>query len=138
VLLDTHVWLWVAEGDVRQVGRRTRRLIERARAAGALGISTVSIFELAALHAAGRIHLARAVEAWVGESIAAGDLKVTEVTTAIAIDAGLVPPDALADPFDRLVVASARALGEPLVTRDARILDYARRTGRVRTLDAAT
>lgn len=63
-------------------------------------------------------------------------LRVTDVTL-IAIDAGSIPPAALSDPFDRMVVASARQLDVPLVTRDGRIFDYARTSRQVRVLDAS-
>lgn len=138
MLLDTHVWLWVAEGDARRVGRRARRLIEQARTAGALRVSTASIFELAALHTAGRIHLARPTETWVRDSIDTGRLTLIDVTMPIALDAGLIPAPALPDPVDRLIVASARHLGVRLVTRDQPLLDYARTTGQVRVINAAT
>lgn len=137
MLLDTHVWLWVAEGDPRRVGQRARRLIEQARTAGTLRIAIASIFELAALHTAGRIHLARPTETWVRDSIETGRLTLIDVTMSIAIDAGLIPVAALPDPVDRLLVACARHLGAAFVTRDAPILDYAQTSGQVRILDAA-
>jgi PIN domain nuclease of toxin-antitoxin system len=37
----------------------------------------------------------------------------------------LLPGELHADPADRLLIATARQLGVPLVTRDRRILDYA-------------
>lgn len=56
---------------------------------------------------------------------------------AMAIDAGAIPATALRDPIDRLIVATARALGARLVTRDRRILDYAARSRHVQVVDAA-
>ena len=43
----------------------------------------------------------------------------------------------LADPIDRMLVATARQIEATLVTRDRRILDYAARTSAVRVHDAA-
>lgn len=42
------------------------------------------------------------------------DLAVADATTSI-------PRDALGDPWDRFILATARALGVPLVTRDGKI-----------------
>ena len=36
LLLDTHVWLWSVDGDVRRVGRRARQLLLRAEAQDAI------------------------------------------------------------------------------------------------------
>ena len=55
----------------------------------------------------------------------------------IAIDAGMIPASALSDPIDRVLVASARTYGVPLVTRDRQILDYADRSKLVRVSDAS-
>ena len=55
---------------------------------------------------------------------------------SIAIDAGSIPRDALADPLDRLLVATARRLDATFLTGDRRILEYAASTGNVRVQDA--
>jgi PIN domain nuclease of toxin-antitoxin system len=137
VLLDTHIWLWGAEGEKRRIGPRTMRAIERARARGELHVSTASIFEIAALQVAGRLDLATSAENWIRESIDASGLNVLDVTASIAIDAGAIPASALGDPCDRFLVACARRYALPLVTRDTRILYYARTVRTLRVVDAA-
>jgi PIN domain nuclease of toxin-antitoxin system len=136
VLLDTHAWLWAAEGNARRLGRAARRLIERARTAGDLQISVVSIFEVAALHAAGRLDLVPSASGWIREAIDAGAFRVMDVTLPVALDAGGIPASALPDPADRLLVAAAIDAGVPLLTRDTRILSYARGSRRLRAVDA--
>ncbi len=137
MLLDTHVWVWAADSATGHFGPRTRRLLDREAALGRAHVSTVSLFEVAALHAAGRLRLALPVESWINESLERGALRVAELTRSIALDGGLVPASALADPFDRLLVATARQLGVPFVTRDRRILDYAAANGTPAVVDAA-
>ncbi len=137
MLLDTHVWVWGADGDARELGNRTRRLLDREAAREGLTVSAVSIFEVAALHASERLRFARPVEMWIRESIDRNGLGVAEVTVAVAIDAGSIPAAALADPFDRLLVATARQLEVPLVTGDRRILDYAAANGTPAVVDAS-
>lgn len=135
LLLDTHVWLWSVEGDARRVGRRARRLLLTAEGREAIRISPVTIFELTALHTLGRVQLARSLEQWVRDSLEEASVRMAELTPAIALDAGSIPRTVLADPLDRLLVATARHLDAIFLTGDARILEYAAKTGALRVHD---
>ena len=136
LLLDTHVWLWSVDGDARKIGRRTRQSLLRAESREAIRISPASLFELTALHALGRVRLSRPVEQWIDEALEAAGVRIAELSPAIAIDAGAIPRDALADPLDRLLVATARRLDATFLTSDVRILDYAAATRNVQVQDA--
>jgi PIN domain nuclease of toxin-antitoxin system len=138
VLIDTHVWIWAAADTPRRLGPKTRRLLARGTAAASLHVSAASAFEIAALHTAGRLKLNQPADRWIREAIERGRLRVLDVTTAIASDAGAVPADRLADPIDRLLVATARDWDIPLLTRDQAILEYGTRTRLVPVVDAAT
>lgn len=135
LLLDTHAWIWVSDGDARRVGRRARAAIDKAAARDALRVSVVSLFEIVALHVAGRLRFSRSVERWLDEAQAMAGIRTTEIARAIAVDAGFIPRDALPDPADRLIVATARDLDATLLTGDETILAYAKRTGNVRVQD---
>lgn len=135
LLLDTHVWIWTAEGDARRIGQKTRRLLARAEAQGGIGVSVMSIFELTALHTLGRLRLTRRPSEWIRESIERSGLRVFDLEPAAAIDAGSIPGTALADPIDRLLAATARRADARLVSADERVLGYA---GEVRVHDART
>jgi PIN domain nuclease of toxin-antitoxin system len=132
LLLDTHVWVLSVEGDVRRIGRRARQALMRAESRESIRISPASLFELTALHTLGRVRLARPVAQWVDEALDAAGVRIAELSPSIAIDAGSIPRDALADPLDRLLVATARRLDATFLTSDARILDYAASTANVR------
>ncbi len=54
-------------------------------------------------------------------------MKLAALTPEIAIDASFLAGEPHGDAGDRLIIATARHLGVPVVTRDARILAYARR-----------
>jgi PIN domain nuclease of toxin-antitoxin system len=139
VLIDTHVWIWAADGGTR-LGPKARKRLARppVRYAGdLLAISAASVFEVVALHTAGRLHFAVPVERWVRESIEKGGLQVLDLEREIAVDAAMVPPSALSDPIDRMLVATAREYDLPLVTADRKVLDYGKRTGLVRVVDAS-
>lgn len=137
MLLDTHVWIWLVNGDRARLGPRTARRLAAATGDRAASVSAVSAFEVAALHVEGRLTLSLPVERWIRESIARAGFRTVDLDSRIGIDAGLIPANALPDPFDRCLVATAREYALSLVTRDRRILDYARRTKLVTVIDAA-
>ena len=137
MLLDTHAWIWAAADEPGRLGPKTRRLIARAASAGTLMVTTASVFEITALATAGRLRLNQSAEKWIRDSVIRGGLRVISIDMDIAIDAGSIPSSALADPVDRMLVASARAYGLTLVTRDRQVLDYANRSRLVRVYDAA-
>lgn len=124
LLLDTHAWLWATDGAPR-LGRKASRLIDRAAAAGRLRLSVVSVFEVAALCAKRRVTVRPTVEEWIAAALDTDGLRVAEVTAAIALDAGRIPPSDLADPMDRIIAATARRLDASVVTADRALLLFA-------------
>ena len=138
ILLDTHAWIWTVEGDARRIGRRARQLIARAEARESVRISAASLFEIVALHTAGRLRLAQPPEQWIDTSMDLSGVRLAELTRGVAVDAGLIPRTALADPLDRLIVATARQLDATLLTADSSILAYAKQTGNVRVQKLAS
>lgn len=132
VLLDTHAWIWTVDGDTQRIGRRARQLIAKAEAREAVRVSAASLFEIVALHTAGRLRLTQPPEQWVDASLDLPGVRLAELTRTVAVDAGFIPRTALADPLDRILVATARQLGATLLTADTTILEYGRQTGNVR------
>jgi PIN domain nuclease of toxin-antitoxin system len=51
-------------------------------------------------------------------------VKLAPFTADIAIDASHLPGDLHGDPADRIIIATARHLNVPIVTRDAKIISY--------------
>jgi PIN domain nuclease of toxin-antitoxin system len=100
-------------------------------------ISPATLFELAALHTSGRVRLARSLEQWIREALDITGVRFAELSPEVAIDAGQIPRSALADPMDRLLVATARQSNATFLTSDVRILEYAAGTRHVRVLDAS-
>jgi PIN domain nuclease of toxin-antitoxin system len=132
LLLDTHTWLWAIDGDTRRIGRRARQALTKAEAEDAIRVSAITIFEVMALHTLGRLRLSCPAEQWIRDSLSVAGVRLAELTPTVAIDAGAIPRDALADPIDRLLVATARQLGATLLTSDERILDFASTTRSLR------
>ncbi len=125
------------EGAAKRIGRRTRRSVELASARDRIRISPASIFEITALCAAGRLKLARPIEQWVYEALDTNGLRVAELSVAVALDAGQITRAELADPMDRLLVATARLLDATFATSDVAILKYAADSNHVRVMNAA-
>jgi PIN domain nuclease of toxin-antitoxin system len=136
-LLDTHVWIWTLERDSGLVGPRTRRLLDRAVADDALRVSPLSAFEIASLSMAGRLRLSRSLEEWIESAMEPVGIRLAPLTVGSALDAGGMGRDGVADPIDRLLIATTRLLDGVLVTRDRRILEYAESSSAVRVHDAA-
>lgn len=136
LLLDTHVWIWTVDGDDKRLGRRSRKLLTTSDARGAIRISPLSVFEIVALHTLGRLRLTRTPEQWVAEAVGASGIRLAELSLEVVLDAGHIPRAGLADPIDRLLVATARQLDAVLMTADERILDYASSQRNVHVHDA--
>jgi PIN domain nuclease of toxin-antitoxin system len=133
LLLDTHVWLWVAGGE--RIAPQARKLIESAAANDGLALSAISIWEVGMLAAKGRIALRQDCLAWVSEFLEKTGVRLLPLSARIAIGSSFLPDGFHGDPADRMIVATAIASSATLVTRDAQILAYARR-GHFKSLSA--
>ena len=131
MLLDTHVLLWLIEGDER-LGRRARDSIETAPI---LLFSAMSAWEIAMLAAKAKGVMTMRPEAFVRHIVESLGLRELVVGAEIALDAGGMPRDIHGDPCDRIIIASARAADCPLVTADRKILACAA-AGHLKAIDA--
>lgn len=131
LLLDTHAWIWLMQG-IELKSEAVERL-EAAAVSSALWVSAISIWEVATLAAKSRLNLAVPIDIWVQSALAQPGLRLLPLEPAISLESARLP-GFHGDPADRILVASARLHQLQLVTRDQRILDWAR-TGRVRVLE---
>lgn len=118
-LLDTHVWLWMLTAPER-LGR-ARPLVDDVRSQ--LLLSAASVWEIAIKSATERLVLPEPVERFVPDRMRRTGVVPVAIEPAHALGAATLPPWHR-DPFDRLLVAQARALGVPLVTADAQVMRY--------------
>lgn len=63
---------------------------------------------------------------WFSRVMAAPGIREAAMLPEIAVDASYLPGDLHDDPADRLLIATARHLNIPLVTRDTKIIAYAK------------
>lgn len=117
VYLDTHVLVMLAEGDARRFSSAAQRAIDRSE----LLVSPAAVLELQLLREIGRLRIT-ASKMVLNLSTDLG-LRVCELPFRTIVEQALQETWAR-DPFDRLIVANAKAANAALVTKDQRILDH--------------
>lgn len=126
VLLDTCAVIWLANGDA--MAPAARQAIVRAGLAGGVFVSPVSAWEVGLLASPARaspVGFLPDPATWFRRVMAAPAVKPAPFTPDIAIASSFLPGGLHGDSADRLIVATARHLGVPVVTRDAKIQAYA-------------
>lgn len=134
IVVDTHVLVWAVEGD-RRIGERALSLINRERAQDGVSVSPMTIWEASMLVDKDRLALSRPVAGWFDLVLDSPGLRLAQISPAMAVDAGSLPGGIHGDPADRMIIATARALGCPVLTADRKILAYAK-AGHLHAIDA--
>jgi PIN domain nuclease of toxin-antitoxin system len=134
LVLDTHVFVWAAEG--LRISARVSKRINAAADANRLYVAAITLWEIAMGAHTGRIRIRGNVLDWIEEALPAVGVAVASTEPAIAVDSVDLPGNwAHGDPADRMIVATARHLDATLITADSAILDYASDTKAVRVLE---
>jgi PIN domain nuclease of toxin-antitoxin system len=116
VLLDTQaLLLWTT--DERTLSARVQRLLEDRRTRAV--VSAASVWELAIKQRRGKLRMPDGYF----DALFASDVQLLTMTERHALAAAGLPMHH-ADPFDRMLVAQARAEGLPLVGSDAAFAAY--------------
>jgi PIN domain nuclease of toxin-antitoxin system len=124
LLLDTHIWLWYAEGNTEKLRKTSVKKLDAARTADGLLVSAISVWEIGALSARGRIRLSIPLRDWTERALGVPGFRFAPLDAAAAAESTLLPGDPHGDPADRFLIATARTLGVALATRDEHILHY--------------
>jgi len=120
-LLDTHAWIWWIDGD-RRLQRRVRDALDRLPPEGRPYLSAISLWEVATLAERGRVVFSVSLTEWLSAAAHPRSVRIVPISVDIAAQTAVLPATFHRDPADRLIVASCRVLGLPLLTRDTRIL----------------
>ena len=135
ILLDTHVWLWYAEGSEGQLSKATLSAIDQARQAHRVYVSTISVWEIGMLCAKEKISLSAPAGEWVRRATAMPGLRVQTLDVETAFESTQLPGHPHGDPADRFLIAAARVHKLRLVTADRKIRAYGK-AGYVQVLAA--
>lgn len=121
ILLDTHVWVWWADGGAQLPADYLAYV--QGEAAGGLGVSAISCWEVAKLVELGRLELSVPVDEWLGRALQP-PVQLLPLSPEVAVGSTQLPGSFHRDPADQLIVATARLLDCPLVTLDRLIRAY--------------
>lgn len=120
LLLDTHVFIWM-HGDPDRLSSRARKLLVDADAE--LHLSVVVAWELGIKIARERLTLPEPLDEYVMSRAHRARMSLLSIDLTHVLEAVILPPHH-ADPFDRMLVAQARAEGLTLLTADPWIARY--------------
>jgi PIN domain nuclease of toxin-antitoxin system len=124
LLLDTHIWLWYAEGTIGRLRPSSVKVLDEARKTHGLLVSAISVWEIGAQSAKGRIQLSIPLRDWVAKALDVPGIHLAPLDAVTAAESTLLPGVAHGDPADRFLIATARTHGVALATRDEQILEY--------------
>jgi PIN domain nuclease of toxin-antitoxin system len=125
LLLDTCALIWIAAGDpISEAAEGALR--EAAEAGAAVCVSPISTWEVGLLVARGRLALSMPPQAWLGAFLAQPGVELAPMPVDTLVDSSFLPGTPPRDPADRIILATARAVGMRIVTRDRAMLAYAR------------
>lgn len=117
VYVDTHVLVWLFYGEMNKLGAAARHAIEEDN----LVASPAAVLELELLHEIGRM---RQTASQAVDTLATDlGLRICDLPFRTVVDHALKESWGR-DPFDRLIVANAKAAGAPLLTKDKKILRH--------------
>ncbi len=118
ILLDTHVLIWLAS-EPSKLSRKAADAVRRASRGTGIGISAITLWEIAWLATHDRLEITGTVEAFVEKS--SSRTAIQPITVKVAVLANQLPADYSSDPCDRLIGATALADGLSLITKNTEI-----------------
>ncbi len=121
LVLDTHVWLWWLLGQPELSATERDALDAMAAAGTPPGVSAISLWEAQMLVSKGRLELDGPLTHWLPTAAAIETVTVLPISVGVVLALDALPATFHGDPADRIIVATARASGLPLATRDSNI-----------------
>lgn len=87
-------------------------------------VSPITAWEVGMLTSRGRLQLLIRPERWFANLFDVRGVRLADMSPDTLIASSFLPGSPPRDPFDRIIVATARDLGATLITRDRALLDY--------------
>jgi PIN domain nuclease of toxin-antitoxin system len=123
IVLDTHALVWWVTGDAT-LSKSAKVAIEFEQISGEIIISAMSAWEIAMLVEHDRLVLSMDVDNWISTVADIDAVRFMPIDVEIAMKSVVLPGEFHKDPADRMIVATARKLAAPLVTKDDKIRGY--------------
>lgn len=122
LILDTHIFLHWRTEPAKLSNAQARAISGAAKNRETVGISGMTLIEMALLSQKGTIRLKRSLSELFIDLRNEPMIEVLPITSDIAIEVAALLP-VLRDPADTVIAATARAHGLRLLTSDLRIID---------------
>ncbi|MCX7096784.1 MAG: type II toxin-antitoxin system VapC family toxin [Methylococcales bacterium] len=120
IILDTHIWLWWVNQDSAFLKPLWLEMIGQA---DEVGVSAISLFEVAWLQQHGRIQLPCELNEWFEKALAGSGISLRPLTPAIA-KLAVSLTDYHSDPQDRIIIATAIAHDGGIISVDKKFPYY--------------
>jgi len=119
ILLDTHVYLWLANGDSK-LNQSSLRVLENDQNKF---ISIISLWEISLLLEKGRIKLNQTFEEWIRNSSIAFNIEIINLDSEIIYIYHKLN-DFHSDPADKFIAATSIYKNIPLIKFDRKLIEY--------------
>jgi PIN domain nuclease of toxin-antitoxin system len=125
LLLDTCAAIWISAQQPMAQGAEEALAKARARDE-TVYVSPITAWEIGLLVSGGRLNMQMTPERWFERLMQAPGVRLASMLPSVLIAASFLPGQPPRDPADRILAATAREHGFQLLTRDRRLLDYAK------------
>ncbi|QQV75112.1 Ribonuclease VapC22 [Rickettsia tillamookensis] len=125
LVLDTHVLLWSIL-QPEELSEQIKHKINLAQENSQLFLSSISLWEIAMLNFKKRINVYEPIKDFLNSITNINGLSIKDISPEIAAESISLIDDFHGDPADRIIVATAKCLGVTLLTRDQKILNWAK------------
>ena len=119
-LLDTHVFLW-ADAEPAKLSAKVRGILTDR--SNRFFLSAASVWEMQIKHQMGKLPLRLSLEKIISEHVARQSIQTVPVELRHIYDLALLP-DLHKDPFDRLIVSTARCGKFTVISADHLVQQY--------------
>ena len=119
IVLDTHIWVWWVQNDAR-LTQKYQQWLQEYESDG-LGLNIVSCWEVAKLVEKNRLILPLTIDRWLEVALAYPGVQLLNLTLPIVVDSTQLS-GFHSEPFDQMIVATARIYNYPLLMIDNKIL----------------
>ncbi|NOQ34824.1 MAG: PIN domain-containing protein [Methylococcaceae bacterium] len=127
IILDTHVWLWWVNQDKEHLKPSWQEKIEQA---DKIGVSAISLFEVAWLEEHERIKLPCSQNDWFEKALEGSGISLIPLTPQIA-SLAVALTEHHSDPQDRIIIATTLICKAEILTADKKFPLYKELEGKI-------